>query len=309
VLGNVVQVQPYVRRHDRWTNCYISNIPTDWDEDRLQQEFAQFGEIVSAKGVYKPWNPDDDDDDEDEEYNGESSHRLPLRRGFLRFAAHEHAVAAVEALNGKEYKTTVGDENGATEMMQKLYVKRGLKKMERVRERTRVYVRNLHGAVTDAMLREEFGPFGTITSARVTKDIVDGRSLGSGFVTFASFQEASRAVKERNGKLVHGKPITLSLERKSIDSNVQQDDNIYVKNLDGAVTDDILRDIFSTIGSVTSAVVLKEATNGRSRGVGFVSFSTSAEAAQAIHKMNGTMIHGKKIAVTFAVRRRDVRSA
>lgn len=51
--GKEVQVGMFVRRDTRpdqasWTNCFIKNIPYEWDEERLRKEFEPFGEIASA---------------------------------------------------------------------------------------------------------------------------------------------------------------------------------------------------------------------------------------------------------------------
>ena len=51
--GKEVQVGIFQRRDTRpdqasWTNCFIKNIPYDWDEDRLRKEFESFGEIASV---------------------------------------------------------------------------------------------------------------------------------------------------------------------------------------------------------------------------------------------------------------------
>merc|ERR1719253_2096353 len=59
--GQEVQVGYFIGRNQRpdqndFTNCYIKNIPLDWDDDRLRKEFSQFGEIASAaisKGIRK----------------------------------------------------------------------------------------------------------------------------------------------------------------------------------------------------------------------------------------------------------------
>jgi hypothetical protein len=51
--GKEVQVGMFVRRDTRpdqasWTNCFIKNIPYEWDEERLRKEFEPFGEIASV---------------------------------------------------------------------------------------------------------------------------------------------------------------------------------------------------------------------------------------------------------------------
>ena len=234
--GQEVQVGQFMRRNDRpdvnsWTNCYIKNIPLEWDDERLHKEFAQFGEIVSAKismGIKKTKKKDDAPPAEGAEpAKEEPEEPTSLGYGFVNFAEHESAAAAVEALNGKEYTTTVDGE----ETQQALYVGRAQKKAERERELrakfeaekmdriskfqgVNLYVKNLDDSVTDDMLRDEFSPMGTITSARVMKDVKDGRSRGFGFVCFSTPEESTRAVNEMNGKLVAGKPIFVAVAQR-----------------------------------------------------------------------------------------------
>ena len=66
--------------------------------------------------------------------------------------------------------------------------------------------------------------------------------------------------------------------------------NLYVKNLDDAVTDDMLRDEFAAMGTITSARVMKDSKTGLSRGFGFVCFSTPEEATRAVNEMNGKLV-------------------
>jgi polyadenylate-binding protein len=51
--GQEVQVGAFMRRNERpgqsdWTNCYVKNIPFEWDDDRLRDEFSKFGLVTSA---------------------------------------------------------------------------------------------------------------------------------------------------------------------------------------------------------------------------------------------------------------------
>ncbi|MBV5333277.1 hypothetical protein JZU54_07030, partial [bacterium] len=51
--GREVQVGQFMRRDNRpdaqaFTNCFVKNIPYDWDEKRLEDEFMRFGEILSV---------------------------------------------------------------------------------------------------------------------------------------------------------------------------------------------------------------------------------------------------------------------
>jgi len=162
------------------------------------------------------------------------------------------------------------------------------------------------------------------------------QNLGYGFVSFANHEDAVQAVDALNGKMfpVHepkeGEPeeqelfvcraqkkIERERELKSMFDQMKverinkfQGVNLYVKNLDDMVTDDQLREEFSSIGTITSARVMregKEATSA-SRGFGFVCYSSPEEATKAVNEMNGKIINGKPIFVALA-QRKEVRRA
>jgi RNA recognition motif-containing protein len=75
---------------------------------------------------------------------------------------------------------------------------------------------------------------------------------------------------------------------------------LYVGNLAYSTTEDTLRNEFGKFGNVTSALVVIDRVSGRSRGFGFVEFSTPDEGTQAINGMNGTSLDGREIVVNEA---------
>lgn len=75
---------------------------------------------------------------------------------------------------------------------------------------------------------------------------------------------------------------------------------LYVGNLPYSVDDSRLQEAFSAFGQVDSARVVTDRESGRSKGFGFVEFSTDDEAATAIEKMNGSDLEGRAINVSEA---------
>jgi len=71
--------------------------------------------------------------------------------------------------------------------------------------------------------------------------------------------------------------------------------DIYVGNLAYATTDEGLRAAFAAYGEVTSARVVKDRMNNRSKGFGFVEMPDQAQAQAAVDALNGSEIDGRPI--------------
>lgn len=75
---------------------------------------------------------------------------------------------------------------------------------------------------------------------------------------------------------------------------------LFIGGLAWHTTDETLRHGFEQFGSVEEAVVVKDRDTNRSRGFGFVRFSSKDEADEALSKMNNTEFDGRQIRVDHA---------
>jgi len=80
---------------------------------------------------------------------------------------------------------------------------------------------------------------------------------------------------------------------------------LYVGGLSWDTNNDGLKRAFEQFGDVEEAIVLKDRMTDRSRGFGFVTFSASDAAAEAIENMNGTELDGRTITVNEARERQS----
>ena len=80
---------------------------------------------------------------------------------------------------------------------------------------------------------------------------------------------------------------------------------LYVGNLSFDSTSESIRTAFSAFGEVTDVHVVTDRDSGRSRGFGFVTMSTDAEAAEAMAKLNGQELDGRALRVDKAQERRN----
>jgi RNA recognition motif-containing protein len=75
---------------------------------------------------------------------------------------------------------------------------------------------------------------------------------------------------------------------------------LYVGNLPYKATDDDLMQLFSTVGDVASARVMRDMATGRARGFGFVEMTTDEAAQKAIEKLHQHEMEGRAIVVNEA---------
>ncbi|WOK97960.1 polyadenylate-binding protein 7-like [Canna indica] len=239
--------------------------------------------------------------------------------GFVQMDSEASAQSAIEALNGIVLPGS----------SRKLYVSKFIRRSKRQSRpvgRTNLYIKNLDQDITDAVLEEKLSEYGSIDSTVVMKD-KDGMSRGFGFVNFLSRDDAKNALENLNGSKLGSKTIYVGYAQKRSErdellkhlygerrgsknahnSLFHQGCIIYVKFLDASVNDVVLREHFGGCGNIYWTKVVYT-TNGKSRGFGFVRFSSPEEAINAIHGLNGSMLNGKRLYVTIAWNKNDART-
>jgi RNA recognition motif-containing protein len=75
---------------------------------------------------------------------------------------------------------------------------------------------------------------------------------------------------------------------------------LFVGNIAWSASEDDLRNLFTQHGEVEDLVILKDKFTNRSKGFGFVTFSTDEDAANAISELNGYNLNGRDLVVNEA---------
>ncbi|KAK0555421.1 Protein phosphatase PP2A regulatory subunit B [Tilletia horrida] len=199
----------------RFTNVYVKGLDTSVTQEELEEMFTKYGKITSAVLSV----------DEEGKSRG---------FGFINFEDHDQAQEAVNELHDSEHRG------------QKLFVARAQKKTEREEELRRsyeaakneklskfqgvnLYLKNIPEEFDDERLREEFAPFGTITSFKIMRSPT-GVSRGFGFVCYAAPEEANKAVQEMNGKMMDNKPLYVTLAQRKDDRRQQLEAQLMQRN-------------------------------------------------------------------------------
>ncbi len=81
---------------------------------------------------------------------------------------------------------------------------------------------------------------------------------------------------------------------------MDQQNKIFVGNLPWSIKNDQLRELFSSFGEITEAIVIEERRTGRSKGFGFVTFATAESAQAAVQEMHEKEVEGRKIVASIA---------
>jgi len=76
--------------------------------------------------------------------------------------------------------------------------------------------------------------------------------------------------------------------------------NIFVGNLSFGATEDAVRSLFETYGTVDRVNVVTDRDTGRARGFGFVEMSNDAEGEKAIAGLNGRELDGRALNINEA---------
>jgi len=276
-------------------NVFIKNLDKSIDNKQMYDTFSSFGNILSCKVA------------QDAEGNSKGY-------GFVHFETEEAAQYAIQETNGMllfDKKVFVGRFVPRKEREKELG--------EKAKKFTNVYVKNFGDEMSEDKLHEMFGKYGKITSFKIMAEDT-GKLKGFCFVSYEDAESAEKAVKELDGMDLGGKNLYVGRAQKKAERqqelkkkfemmklerlNRYQGVNLYVKNLDDSIDDEMLRKEFAPFGTITSAKVMC-CEEGRSKGFGFVCFSSPEEATKAVTEMNGRYIVSKPLYVALAQRKED----
>lgn len=173
-----------------------------------------------------------------------------------------------------------------------------------------VFIKDLDASIDNKALHELFSSFGNILSCKVALD-ESGISKGYGFVHFEAKESAEEAIAKLNGLLLNDRKVVVCHHVSRKDRVAQTDaaksvyTNVFVKNLDENVDDSELEKLFAAHGKITSALISRDESTGRSKGFAFVNFENHNAAEAAVNALNGSDLHGRAIFVGRAQKKAE----
>merc|ERR1712225_233671 len=141
-------------------------------------------------------------------------------------------------------------------------------------------------------------------SSDSSEDDAEDSASGSGSDSSDSESEEEAAPSKK--RKAEDEPVAATKKTKTEETAEDTGSkNLFVGNLSWNVDDDWLLREFEEFGEISGARVISDKATGRSKGFGYVEFTSSASAAAALKAKKGSMIDGREANVDFSTPRSD----
>jgi len=237
-------------------SLYVGDLAPDVLEGYLYEMFNNVGQVASIRICR------------------DASTRRSLGYAYVNFHRVDDAELALDTMNYKKI-------NGRPCRIMWSHRDPGLRKSGV----GNIFVKNLSRSIDNQTLCDTFSKFGNILSCKVATNS-KGEPLGYGFVHYESEEKARKAVEAVDGKMISGQivsvaPFKSKQERGQSGSTFT---NLYVKNIPLDMTEEKLKELVDNFGTTTSIRIMT--ADGKSRGFGFINFSSHEEAKACIAGLN-----------------------
>ncbi|XP_015898573.3 polyadenylate-binding protein 7 isoform X2 [Ziziphus jujuba] len=259
-------------------SLYVGDLHPDITDGQLFDAFSEFKSLASVRVCR------------------DSASGRSLCYGYVNFISPQEAIQAIEtknhtSLNGKPIRVTWSRRDPDAR-------RSGV---------GNVFIKNLSASIDNVGLQDMFKKFGNILSCKVVIS-EDGKSKGYGFVQFESEESANAAIDKLNGSTIGEKQIYVGNFVRRSDRILPDPDakytNLYVKNLDPDVREELVWEKFSEFGKIVSLAIARD-ENGSSRGFGFVNFDNPDDARRALETMNGSYLGSNALYVARAQKKAE----
>lgn len=282
----------------RTNKVFVRNLPTGVDENVLIDAFRGFGNVLGAR-------------------IGKSSDEKLLNYGWVQME-DEGVVGKVLEIAASAQGISVSGTRIEVEKY-KRKEERNSNSVDKARHFdsadafTNLFVKNLPLDCNEEAFVSVFQKFGPVLRVRISRDPVSGQSRGFGYLEFERPSSAAEAVKEMNGSAIfrswdqHIEPLFVERyfdkrQRSSVPkvrpAEPVEKHVLYVANLPQDMMNLGLFGTFKSYGNVLSAEVEKSTGKIQVRH-GLVTFATRNEAQAALEAVNGKLVGGNRLIVTW----------
>lgn len=182
------------------------------------------------------------------------------------------------------------------------------------RDRNKIFVAGVDGAVTDNEFYAKFESFGELFQAKIVYDKNTQRSRGFGFVTFAQYESCLDAIEALDQQQWKGKKVlnvrflnqkadaaTAPAPRtKLLPVRPEGCSTVYVGNIPYEISEDCFRKLFSRCGGIRKIRFCEDIRTHEFRGFGYVEFLDEDSTEKAVKTLHEFPVMGRLLKVDYA---------
>uniref|UniRef100_A0A0E0IDP1 RRM domain-containing protein n=1 Tax=Oryza nivara TaxID=4536 RepID=A0A0E0IDP1_ORYNI len=164
----------------------------------------------------------------------------------------------------------------------------------------KIFVGGLPRDTTEADFVKHFGQYGEIVDSVIMRDKHTSQPRGFGFITYSNPAVVDRVmddIHEFNGKQVE---IKRTIPKDSVQSKDFKTKKIFVGGLPQALTEDDFKHFFQKYGPVVDHQIMRDHQTKRSRGFGFIVFSSDQVVDDLLANGNMIDLAGAKVEIKKA---------
>lgn len=164
----------------------------------------------------------------------------------------------------------------------------------------KLFVGGISWETSEDTFASYFGQYGEITDSVIMLDKHSGRPRGFGFVTFSDPTVADKVLEDEHvidGRMVE---VKRTVPREDTDyKGVSKTKKIFVGGIPPSLTNEELKEYFSSYGSIVDYQIMVDHKTGRPRGFGFVTFESEDSVEEIflegkMHELGGKQVEIKK---------------
>lgn len=182
----------------------------------------------------------------------------------------------------------------------------------------RIYVGSINFEIKEDTIKQAFLPFGPIKSVNLSWDPITNKHKGFAFIEYDIPEAAQLSLEQMNGVMIGGRNIKVGRPSnmpqaqpiiEQIASEAKNYNRIYIASIHPDLTEKDISSVFEAFGKIVSCLLIKDPTSKggtRHKGYGFIEYTNSQSATDAVASMNLFDLGGQYLRVGRAITPPDV---
>ncbi|KAF9617711.1 hypothetical protein IFM89_038211 [Coptis chinensis] len=165
----------------------------------------------------------------------------------------------------------------------------------------KIFVGGVSWDTTEENFTKHFEKYGEIIDSVIMKEKHTRRPRGFGFITFSNPSVLDKVLEDEH--IINGRTVEVKRTVPREDMEVkgsQKTKKIFVGGIPPSITEDELKEYFSSYGNIVEQQIMLDHSSGRSRGFGFVTFESEEAVEQIINEDRTHELGGKQVEIKKA---------